>query len=123
MIKKHAFSFNNALSGIRWVIKTQANFKIHLALSLLSIIGGFVLGITYEEFLIILTLIGIGLAIETLNTAIEEAIDAIHKDWTEEIKIAKDVSAAAMLIFAVTAFIIACIIFIPKIFKLLTFNF
>lgn len=68
-------------------------------------------------------LIGIGLAIEAVNTAIEEAIDAIHKDWTEEIKIAKDVSAAAMLIFSLSAFLIACIIFIPKILNLLTINY
>ena len=123
MIEKHAFSFKNAVAGIRWVIKTQSNFKIHLILSLIAIFGGFVLRITYEEFLVILTLIGIGLAVETLNTAIEEAIDAIHKDWTEEIKIAKDVSAAAMLIFALTAFLIACIIFIPRILNLLTINY
>lgn len=123
MIKKHSFSFKNAIFGIRWVIKTQSNFKIHLVLSLFAIFGGFVFRITYEEFLVILTLIGIGLAVETLNTAIEEAIDAIHKDWSEEIKIAKDVSATAMLIFAFTAFLIACIIFIPKILKLLTINY
>ncbi|OGK14740.1 hypothetical protein A3I50_01730 [Candidatus Roizmanbacteria bacterium RIFCSPLOWO2_02_FULL_37_9] len=121
MIKKHTFSFKNAISGIHWVIKTQSNFKIHLILSLFAIIGGFLLEISSEEFLIILTLIGIGLAIETLNTAIEEAIDAIHKDWSEEIKLAKDVSAAAMFIFAFSALLIACIIFIPKILVLVGF--
>ncbi|MBI4226487.1 diacylglycerol kinase family protein [Candidatus Roizmanbacteria bacterium] len=119
MIRKHAFSFKNAIAGIVWAFKTQSNFKIHLVISLVAITGGFILHISYSEFLVILTLIGIGLAIEALNTAIEEAIDAIHKDWTEEIKIAKDVSAAAMLTFAITAFIIACIIFIPRILGLL----
>src|SRR3989338_3352892 len=114
MIKKHAFSFKNALEGILWIFKTQPNFKIHLFLSFLAITGGAVFQISYEEFLVIFILIGIGLAIEALNTSIEEAIDAIHKDWTEEIKIAKDVSAAAMLLFALTAFLAAGIIFIPR---------
>ena len=47
--------------------------------------------------------------------AIEEAIDAIHKEHSEEIKVAKDVSAAAMLIFSLGAFLIAVYIFVPKI--------
>lgn len=118
-MKKHFFSFQNAISGIAWAVKTQPNFRVHLILSFLAICAGLILQITYFEFLIILILVGIGLAIEGVNTAIEEAIDAIHKDWSEEIKVAKDVSAAAMLIFAVTAFITASIIFGPRILTLL----
>ncbi len=120
MIKKHTYSIKNAVAGISWVLKTQSNFKTHLFLSFISILGGILLQISYFEFLIIFALIGVGLAIEALNTAIEETIDAIHKDWSEEIKVAKDVSAAAMLIFALTALLISCFIFVPRIFQLLT---
>lgn len=121
MIKKHAFSLNNAISGIVWTVKTQANIRIHLFLSVLAIIGAVLLKVSTVEFFVIMVLIGGGLAIETLNTAIEEAIDAIHKDWSEEIKIAKDVSAGAMLIFSITALFIAGFIFIPKIISLINF--
>jgi len=114
MIKKQVYSFKNALEGIAWIFKTQRNFKIHLFLSFLAVSGGVLFQISTQEFLVVFLLIGIGLAIETLNTAIEEAIDAIHKDWTEEIKIAKDVSAAAMLIFSLCALLAAGIIFIPR---------
>lgn len=114
-MKRHTVSFKNAIDGLVWVIKTQRNFKIQLFLSLLSIVGGFYFKITHEEFLVIGILITVGLVIEVINTAIEEAIDAIHKDWQEAIKIAKDVAASAMLIFSIGAFIIACIIFIPHI--------
>ncbi len=118
-MKEHTVSFKNAVAGLVWVTKTQKNFKIHLFLSLVSIIGGFYFKITYGEFLVIGVLITVGLVIEILNTAIEEAIDAIHKDWQEAIKIAKDVSAAAMLVFSIGAFVIACVIFAPHIVKLL----
>jgi diacylglycerol kinase len=118
-MKGHTISFKNAVAGLVWVAKTQRNFKIHLFLSTLSILGGFFFKISYEEFLIIGILITVGLVIEIINTAIEEAIDAIHKDWQEAIKIAKDVSAAAMLVFSTGAFTIACVIFIPRIIKLL----
>ncbi|OGK26388.1 hypothetical protein A2954_03675 [Candidatus Roizmanbacteria bacterium RIFCSPLOWO2_01_FULL_37_12] len=120
MIKKHVFSFKNAVTGIVWTFKTQSNIKIHLFLSVFSILAGIKLEISFLEFIIIFVLIGVGLAIETLNTAIEEAIDALHKDYSEQIKIAKDASAAAMLIFAVTALFIAGLIFMPRIILLIT---
>lgn len=119
MIKKRAFSLKNAVVGISWIFKTQPNFKIHLFFSAVAIFGALIFQISSSEFFIIVMLIGIGLAIEAINTSIEEAIDAIHKDWTEEIKVAKDTSAAAMLIFAISALVIAGIIFIPKILNLL----
>lgn len=68
-----------------------------------------------QEWLMVIFLITMGLVIETLNTGLEATTDAITKEWREEIKIAKDVSAAAMLTFAVGALIIASMIFIPKI--------
>ncbi|OGK17387.1 hypothetical protein A2774_03920 [Candidatus Roizmanbacteria bacterium RIFCSPHIGHO2_01_FULL_39_12c] len=122
-MKKQFYSFKNAVNGLFWAVKTQLNFRVHLFLSSLAIVAGLVLNISQLEFLIVFILIGIGLAIELLNTSIEEAIDAIHKNWSDEIKIAKDTSAAAMLIFAVSAAIIACLIFIPRVIKLLNFNF
>jgi diacylglycerol kinase len=60
-------------------------------------------------------LIFIGIMVEAINTAIELTTDAIDKEWRTDIKLAKDVSAAAMLIFSLGALIIACIIFVPKI--------
>lgn len=116
MIKKHTISFKHAFEGLAWVLKTQPNYKIHLSLSLLSILGAWYFQITHIEFIIILTLITMGFVIETINTGIEATTDAIDKKIREDIKIAKDVSSAAMLIFAVGSFSIASMIFIPRIF-------
>ena len=114
MFRKHTISLKNAFNGLVWSLKTQPNYRIHLFLSLISIITGFYLKISYFEFLLIIFLITVGLVIETINTAIEEATDAIDTKIREDIKIAKDVSAAAMLIYAIGATIIALMIFIPK---------
>ena len=119
MIKKHTISFFHAYEGIVWAFKTQPNYKIHFILSLTSLVTGLFLKITYPELLIILTLITLGFSIETVNTAIEQAADAIDSKWRDDLKIVKDVSAGAMLVFAIGAFCIACIIFIPKIISLL----
>lgn len=119
MLKYHTISFKHAWDGLIWSLKTQPNYKIHLFLSILSIIGGFVLKISYYEFLMIIFLITVGLVVETINTSLEQTTDAIDKKIREDIKIAKDVAAASMLIYAIGSFIIACIIFIPRILQLL----
>jgi diacylglycerol kinase len=119
MLQKHVKSFSHASHGLWWVVSTQSNFKIHLLLSLTAVIGSFVFSISYPEFLVILVLICLGLVIEIVNTAIEETIDALDKNPREEIRIAKDVSASAMLVFSVGSFIIACVIFVPRILQII----
>lgn len=118
MFKRHTISFKHAFDGLIWSLKTQPNYRIHLFLSILSLIGAYFLKVSYFEFLLILFLITVGLVIETLNTGLEQTTDAIDKKIREDIKIAKDVAAAAMLIFAFGSLIIASIIFIPKIINL-----
>lgn len=120
MFKKHTISFKNAYNGLVWSLKTQPNYRIHLLLSLVSIGLGFLLKISYMEFMVIILSITVGLVIETINTSIEVASDAIDTKIREDIRITKDVSAAAMLIYAIGATVIALMIFVPK---FLTFNF
>lgn len=119
MIKRHSVSFKHAFEGLHWVLKTQPNYQIHLLLSALSLFASWYLKISYAEFLVILILITMGLVIETINTGIEATTDAIDRKIREDIKIAKDVSAAAMLVFAMGSFIIASIIFVPRIIAVL----
>jgi len=115
MFKKHTISFKNAFNGLIWSLRTQPNYRIHLLLSIVALALSFLLKISYYEFLIIVLLITVGLVIETINTAIESTTDAIDTKIREDIKISKDVSAAAMLIYAIGSTIIALMIFIPKI--------
>jgi diacylglycerol kinase len=114
MLKKHAVSISYAWNGLIWAVRTQNNYKAHITLIFLSVGGGLFFNINYAEWLVILALSIMGLIIETLNTAIERLGDAITLNYNEHIKIAKDVSAAAMLIYASGAIIMAGVIFLPK---------
>ncbi|NTU46706.1 diacylglycerol kinase family protein [Candidatus Roizmanbacteria bacterium] len=114
-MKRHAISIKHAYDGIIWALRTQPNYRIHFLLSLLAIVGGFLFQISYTEFMIVISLIGVGLTIETLNTSIEKASDAIDTKWREDLKITKDLAAGAMLFFAVAATIVAIMIYVPKI--------
>ncbi len=118
MIRHHAASFKNALEGLSWVIKTERHFRIHLVLSVMAVFLSVILGISYFEFLIIMLLVFFGLAIEMINTSIEEATDAIDTKWRQDLKVAKDVAAGAMLLFSVGSLTIAIIIFVPKLLSL-----
>jgi len=114
IVKRHTISFKNAFSGLFYELKTQPNFKIHFFFSIISLIAAFFLKISKIEWLIIIFLITMGLVIESVNSAIEAATDAIDTRYRPDIKVAKDVSAAAMLIFAIGSSLIAVLIFIPK---------
>lgn len=120
MLKQHTISVRHAIDGLIWALKTQPNYRIHLILSFVSLIGSYILRVSYYELLLIIFLITVGLVIETLNTGLEQTTDAIDRKIREDIKIAKDVAAAAMLIYAAGSFVIASIIFIPKIMILFT---
>lgn len=113
-IERHTISMRHAVDGILWAYKTQPNYRVHIFLTIIVICMGLFFNISAVEWLILVLTISMGLVVETINTAIESTSDAITRDWKEEIKIAKDVSAAAMLTHAVGATIIGCIIFIPK---------
>jgi len=115
MIRRHHISVKNALRGLITALKSQPNYRVHFLLSTAALVGGFLLKISYNEFLTIIILIFVGLTIETVNTAIENTNDAIDINWREDIRIAKDASAGAMLIFAIGALTVAMVIFVPKI--------
>lgn len=81
----------------------------------LVIISGFWLNITITEWCICITLFGLVISLELVNTAIETVVDIAMPEKNEKAKKAKDISAAAVLISAICSAIIGLIIFIPKI--------
>ena len=56
---------------------------------------------------------------ETFNTGLEILAEAITKERHPILKIAKDVAAAAVLISALGAVVVGCILFIPRLLVLL----
>jgi diacylglycerol kinase len=114
MFKRHTISFKHALDGLKWAVSTQPNFVIHLVIASMAILAGLGLHISTLEWLVIFLCITLGLVIELINTSIEAATDLITQEYRQFAKIAKDTSAAAMLVFAVGATVLASVIFLPK---------
>ena len=97
--------------------KTQPNFRIHILLSLLVILGAFFFQIEKIEFIVLAFAIVLGFTSEMLNTAVEAMTDLITTEWKTEAKIAKDVAAGMMLLTAVGTTLIALVVFYPYIMK------
>ena len=62
--------------------------------------------------------IGLVISCELVTTAIEAVVDLVTEEYHPLAKVAKDTSAAAVLIFAVIAVIVGLIIFLPKVIAL-----
>ena len=107
-------SFGYAFEGIGTCIKKERNMKIHCAAAVLVVIAGVILKISLLEWCICLTLFGIIMALELVNTAVEAVVDLVTEERKPLAKIAKDTAAGAVLIAAIMAAIAGIIIFLPK---------
>lgn len=112
-------SFNNAIRGIIYTIKTQRNMRVHIFLASIVLIASFAFSITRVEFIIVLLAISLVISLELVNTAIESVVDLACSEKNEIAKIAKDVSAGAVLFSAMVSALVAYFIFFDRIINLL----
>ena len=111
-------SFKFAAEGLLYAFKTQRNLRIHLFIALLIIIAGVFLQISYLEFSILILTIAVVISMELFNTAIEAGIYLVSPDNQPLAKIAKDLGAAAVLMFALASIIIGLLILGPRLLDL-----
>ena len=114
-IKRRFQSFIYAVDGLKTLLKDEPNARIHLSITIIVIILGFLLKISHTEWLVICLLIALVFGFELINSAIENICDKVSAEWNPLIKKAKDLSAGAVLIAAVISLICGIIIFFPKI--------
>ena len=112
-------AFNAAIQGIIYTFKYERNMKIHIFIMILVIIAGIILKINKSEWIICIILFAIVIGSELFNTSIETIVDMVMPEKNEKAKIAKDVSAGAVLVVAIGAAIIGLVIFVPRILNIL----
>lgn len=112
--KNLIYSFKYAFTGIGSTFKTERNMKIHFSIILLVIISGIIFKISIAEWITCVDCFACVIGSEMFNTAIEKAVDLASPKKNEIAKLAKDISAGAVLIFAICSAIIGLLIFIPK---------
>ena len=115
-------SFSYALKGIFTVFKEEFNARVHLLAALVSVTLAIVLKLAWFEWVILVLVIGGVFAMELINTSIEGLADLYSREHNPKIKKIKDLAAGAVLVSAIAALIIGCIIFLPKILSQFHFN-
>ncbi|MEM6964618.1 MAG: diacylglycerol kinase family protein [Bacteroidota bacterium] len=118
MIKERLNSFKFAFRGIRLLFQTEMNAKIHLIFVFIVIIGGVFFSISVTEWSLVVIAIAMVLCAEGMNTAVESLTDLTSPEFHALAGKAKDVAAGAVLIAAIGAATVGCIIFLPKIWNL-----
>lgn len=113
MKKFSILSFKYAFEGLVAALKEEPNLKFHFLAGILVLILGYILKISKDDWLILIILIGFVIAVELTNTAIEAVVDGLTQEHHPAAKIAKDISAASVLVTSITAAIGGIIIFLP----------
>jgi len=108
-------SFRDAFHGIRTLLIYEHNARIHLIILIVIIAAGLFFRISGSGWMAILFVAGLVFVSECFNTAIEYLSDQITDEQNENIRKAKDVAAAGVLLAAVISVITGLIIFVPEI--------
>ena len=105
------WSFNYAMQGIVYALRTQRNMRLHamaagvvFALALFFRVEGL-------ELVALVFTIAFVLVTELVNTAVEATIDVATDKFDPMAKIAKDVAAGGVLVAAITALIVGYLVF------------
>lgn len=106
-------SLKHSLAGIAYLLRHEANSQIQVIIFALAIAAGWWIGLDRIEWALLAIAIGLTWATEAYNSAIERLSDAVTTQHHPDIKLAKDIGAAAALIAIVTSITLALIIFVP----------
>lgn len=111
-------SFKYAGQGVSYAFWTQRNFRIHLIIGAIAMSLSLYFQLSAVACSIISLTIALVLVLELLNTALEAVVDlTVGREFHQLAKIAKDCAAGAVLIAAIAALMIACVLLLPNILK------
>jgi diacylglycerol kinase len=115
-------SFRFACRGLKVLLKTQPNARIHAVITGLVVAAGCWFRISRTDWICVTLASGGVWSAEALNTAIEFLTDRVSPEWSREAARIKDVAAAAVLLAAITAALTGCLVFAPPLLRLLQAN-
>lgn len=113
-LKKFFLGFRWAGAGLIYAFKSQRNMRIHGIAALMAAILSFLLRLDSLEWAILILTCGLVWMAELFNTALEVTLDYLAPEIHPQIKIAKDVAAAAVLVAALVALGIGLCLWGPK---------
>ena len=111
-------SFMYAGRGLVRTWKGEANFRYEVAAALIAFTLAFWLNVDMLRLAILALTCGLVLALELVNTMIEQISDVLKPRMDQYVKQIKDLSAAAVLVAALAALAVAIFILLPPLLRL-----
>ncbi|GAB2771276.1 diacylglycerol kinase [Salinimicrobium soli] len=105
-----------ALKGAWLLLRHEPSIQVQFVITILVCIAGFYFDITATEWMFQLLAIGLVMATEGLNTAVENIADFVHPDFHTKIGHIKDIAAGSVFFAAIVALAVGIIIYFPYIF-------
>jgi diacylglycerol kinase len=110
-------SLRCALHGLGLALRVERNIRTHAVLACLAVALGVYVRLERVEWILLLLCIGLMLAVELLNTALEHLVDELVGDTLDErARRVKDISAGACLLTAFVVGVIGLLVFVPHFF-------
>ena len=106
-------SIKYSLDGLFYAYRHEQSLWIHGFAVLLAVILGIIFQIKLSEWAIIFIALGIILALELINTAIEAAVDLTTTEIHPLAKVAKDCGSAASFVMSIVSIVISLFVFGP----------
>ena len=106
-------SVSHAWAGLVHTFLTQRNARLHVIAALAAVALAAWLRVDSIRWAILLLTIGAVCAGETINTTVEALVDLLSPEWHERAKVAKDVSAGAVLLLGITAIAVGLLVLGP----------
>ncbi|MFA4827028.1 MAG: diacylglycerol kinase family protein [Candidatus Shapirobacteria bacterium] len=116
-LKKFLRSFVFAFRGLIYGLRTERNLKVHCLATIVVVLAGFYFHLSSFEWLIIILCIGLVFSAELINSSIENIADMLKLKFKlgyDDTTNMRNLAAAAVLVLAVVSFIVALVIFLPK---------
>lgn len=108
-------SFRYAINGLRFMLRSQHNAWIHLAITICVFLAAWRAEFDATEWRWVIVAVALVWTAETMNTAIEFVCDVVSPEYHALVEKAKDIAAGAVLICAIAAAVIGCLTFWPYI--------
>src|SRR3712207_2109080 len=105
-----ARSFEHAYRGLIYAVRTQRNMRFHVVVATVVLLGALLVGVSKLELAVLILVILFVFVTEMFNTAMEFAVDLVTKEYHPLAKLAKDVSAGAVLVSSVGAVLVGYLI-------------
>ena len=112
-----ASSFRHALSGLNVLLRTQRNARIHLAITLAVIGLATLMRLSVADWALLAVTAALVWTAELINTALEAVVDLASPGRQPLARMAKDLSAAAVLVASVGAALVGALVLAPPLLR------